>query len=170
MARLIVLAVMLASPALLSSAQAQQQADTAIPPMLAANPSPAPPHAGAVRCLRPTGLRYPNGAPVMMASYDCVPSENLSYNSRHLPVFPPQAIRAHHSGTVITKAMISKDGIPASVTIEESSGYPELDEAAIDAVKQWHFNPATKNGVPIDGFARVPVNFQLNVPPSAPGH
>jgi hypothetical protein len=37
----------------------------------------------------------------------------------------------------------------------------DLIAAASDAARQWHFNPQMKGGKPIDGYARVPVKFDL---------
>ena len=46
--------------------------------------------------------------------------------------------------------------------MEKSSGYRELDRAAIAAVKTWTFNPGVRNGVRYEGYALVPFDFNLN--------
>jgi protein TonB len=78
------------------------------------------------------------------------------------PRYPPIAIREHHSGKVILKVLIGIDGSPKEVTVEKSSGYRELDQAAIAAAKTWIFNPGTRNGKPYEGYALVPIDFNLN--------
>jgi len=42
---------------------------------------------------------------------------------------------------------------------------PDFDEAAIAAVKQWKFKPASKYGNPVDAWADIEVTFQLGRPP-----
>ncbi len=58
--------------------------------------------------------------------------------------------------------LIGTDGKPKDITVEKSSGHRELDRAAIAAVKTWTFNPGTHNGVPTEGYALVPFDFNLN--------
>lgn len=54
---------------------------------------------------------------------------------------------------------VSANGDLADIRIQTSSGYPELDAAAIDATKHWVFIPAAKDGVPQSEWTRVPVSF-----------
>jgi len=90
------------------------------------------------------------------------PSENISYRKLRPPRYPPQAVREHHTGRVVLKVLIGVDGKPKDITVEKSSGHRELDRAAIAAVKTWVFNPGTRNGVPYEGYALVPFDFNLN--------
>jgi len=53
------------------------------------------------------------------------------------------------------------DGLPISVEIEQSSRHRELDQAAIQAVKKWRFNPEIRDGKPIAGVVLVPIDFKL---------
>src|SRR5580658_7380106 len=64
------------------------------------------------------------------------------------PVYPNEAKDAHISGTVVVKGVIAKDG--SVKNIEAVSGPDELRQAAIDAVKQWQYNPTTVAGEPVD--------------------
>lgn len=98
----------------------------------------------------------PPAAPV-----DIAPSENISYRKMRPPKYPPQAVREHHTGKVILKVLIATDGSPKEVTVEKSSGYRELDQAAIAAAKTWMFNPGSKGGQPYEGYALIPVDFTL---------
>jgi len=77
------------------------------------------------------------------------------------PKYPPQAVREHHSGKCILKVLIGVDGSPKEVTVEKSSGYRELDQAAIAAAKTWVFNPGKRNGQLYEGYALVPIDFTL---------
>ena len=71
-------------------------------------------------------------------------------------------MREHHTGTVILMVLVGLDGTPKTVTVEKSSGFRELDRAAIEAVQHWRFNPEVKGGKKVEGYARIPVNFNLD--------
>jgi protein TonB len=46
--------------------------------------------------------------------------------------------------------------------VEASSGFRELDQAAIETARKWRFNPNIRNGTKTEGYVRVPINFNLN--------
>ena len=71
-------------------------------------------------------------------------------------------MRQRHTGTVILLVLVGVDGSPKDITVDKSSGYRELDRAALEAVRTWRFNPEVKNGKKVEGYARIPVNFNLN--------
>jgi periplasmic protein TonB len=75
------------------------------------------------------------------------------------PVYPPLARQARISGTVILRAVISKDGSIENLSLV--SGHPMLAPAAIDAVKQWKYKPYLLNGEPVEVDTEVQVNFTL---------
>jgi protein TonB len=89
------------------------------------------------------------------------PSADLSYRQRIPPRYPPQARRLHHEGTVILLVLVGTDGSPKQVKVDQSSGYHELDRAAVQAAKRWKFNPGTRNGVPYETWGKIPVRFKL---------
>jgi len=64
-------------------------------------------------------------------------------------------------GTVRVKVLVGEDGRPQEVTIGKSSGESALDEAAMDAVRTWRFEPARRNGVPVRAWAIIPIEFKL---------
>lgn len=73
------------------------------------------------------------------------------------------AARQHHEGTVILLILVGVDGSPKTVEVEKSSGYRELDRAAKEQVlRHWRFNPASKGGKKVEGYARVPITFNLS--------
>jgi protein TonB len=86
----------------------------------------------------------------------------LSYNSRITPKYPPQAVRQRHEGTVILMILVGVDGSPKDIKVEKSSGFRELDRAAMDTARQWRFNPTIRAGQKVEGYARVPVTFNLS--------
>lgn len=75
------------------------------------------------------------------------------------PVYPPLARQARISGTVVLRAVISKDGSIENLSLV--SGHPMLAPAAIDAVRQWKYKPYLLNGEPVEVDTEVQVNFTL---------
>ena len=75
------------------------------------------------------------------------------------PVYPPVAQRARVEGVVILEAVIDAQGRVASVRILRSIAL--LDQAAVDAVRQWRFTPALLNEQAVPIFLTVTVNFTL---------
>lgn len=76
------------------------------------------------------------------------------------PRYPTLSLRRGESGTVTVRAQIGADGEPTSVEVATSSGSRNLDRAATDAVKRWHFRPAMSNGQPVSGTIVVPISFE----------
>lgn len=75
------------------------------------------------------------------------------------PVYPPLARQARIQGTVILKIVINKDGDVRDVQLY--SGHPMLAPAAIEAVKQWNYQPYTKDGEVVEVSTMVRVNFNM---------
>lgn len=76
------------------------------------------------------------------------------------PVYPPLASQARISGTVRLTVIIGKDGRVANITVV--SGHPLLIPAAIEAVKQWVYQPTLLNGNPVEVMAPVDVFVPVN--------
>jgi periplasmic protein TonB len=75
------------------------------------------------------------------------------------PVYPPIAQSARVQGVVIIEATIGADGKVKDAKVLRS--IPLLDQAALDAVKQWVFTPTLLNNVPVPVIMTVTVNFTL---------
>ncbi len=80
--------------------------------------------------------------------------------NRVQPVYPPLARQTRISGTVRLHAIIGKDGTIQS--LEVVSGHPLLQQAALDAVRQWRYQPTLLNGDAVDVDTTVDVIFSLN--------
>ena len=78
------------------------------------------------------------------------------------PEYPSQSRRLNEEGTVVLSVFVTAEGMAGAVEIKSSSGFPMLDQSAKDAVKQWHFNPATVDGIPIDESYSLRIPFKLN--------
>jgi TonB family protein len=76
------------------------------------------------------------------------------------PAYPELAKRARVSGKVILILEIDEEGTVAKVSIQ--SGHPFLNEAAIDAVKRWKYQPILLSGEPVPAVATVTVIFNLD--------
>ncbi len=75
------------------------------------------------------------------------------------PEYPPVAQQARVSGMVIIEARIGPDGSVEDANVLRS--IPLLDQAALDAVRQWRFTPTLLNGVPTAVLMTVTVNFTV---------
>jgi TonB family protein len=76
------------------------------------------------------------------------------------PVYPPAAREAKVTGVVILEARIEADGRIVNARVLRS--IPGLDEAALEAVKQWEFTPTLLNGVPNPVLMTVTIQFSLS--------
>ena len=76
------------------------------------------------------------------------------------PSYTLEARASKHQGTVILKLVVRRDGKPVNLELEQPLGLG-LDEAAIEAVREWRFNPALRDGVPVSVQAAVEVSFRL---------
>ena len=84
--------------------------------------------------------------------------------SRVEPVYTEEARANRLSGIVIVEAIIGKDGVVKSVQVLKPLPFG-LDQAAVDAVRQWQFRPGTLNGEPVDVIFILTVNFRLDTKP-----
>lgn len=85
------------------------------------------------------------------------------------PVYPVEAKRARIQGKVQLDAVIGKAGEIEQLKV--ISGPQELQQAAIDAVRQWTYRPFLLNGDPVDVKTTIDVHFRLAGPAgSKPSH
>jgi len=99
----------------------------------------------------------PSGSQPLIVSGDVKAPELLH---KVKPGYPEVARRARVTGTVILQAVIGESGDVEGITILRSR--PLLDEAAVAAVRQWKYKPATLNGVPVKVYFTVTVEFILS--------
>ncbi len=89
------------------------------------------------------------------------PRFDADYLENPAPAYPLAARRRGLQGTVRLEVLVGRDGRAKEIKLAESSGAPELDEAAQRAVREWRFAPARRGSDPIDASVIVPVRFQL---------
>ena len=80
-------------------------------------------------------------------------------SSKTPPVYPIDAKKAGVTGTVVLTAVIGTDGLIKDLQIV--SGPDLLQQAAIDAVRQWHYRPYLLNGQPVEVRTQINIIFTL---------
>lgn len=89
------------------------------------------------------------------------PAQDLKTRSRAEPTYPPASRRAGEHGTVRVKVLVDAKGRPSTVEVAQSSGFPRLDQAAVEAVRKWRFVAATNGTNAITAWTQVAVTFRL---------
>lgn len=80
--------------------------------------------------------------------------------SKAAPVYPVDAKRAGVQGKVVLRVVINEQGIPENIQVAKSVD-PRLDQAAIDAVSQWRYEPGRKKGQAVPVETSIDINFTL---------
>lgn len=80
---------------------------------------------------------------------------------RSPPVYPRRAYELGQQGLVMLHALVAPNGVAQRFKIETTSGHRMLDKAALAAVKKWEFEPHLKNGLKIQSWVSVPVQFVI---------
>jgi len=78
------------------------------------------------------------------------------------PVYPQQAAMLHQQGTVTVVIHVSPQGTTEGIDILQGSGHILLDRAVLDAVRNWRFLPAVKDGQPVPFDMPMRFVFQAN--------
>jgi protein TonB len=88
---------------------------------------------------------------------------SLTATAAPAPTYPRDALRDGITGTVELELLVGVDGRVLGVTITHSSGNHLLDEAAREQVlRNWRFQPALRDGIPVQSLGRVPIVFDLD--------
>ena len=88
------------------------------------------------------------------------------YFDNKRPAYPVAARRNGYEGTIVLSAQVLTSGDVGELRVKKSSGYEILDQSALEAVRQWRFEPGRRMGQPITTWVEVPIRFVL----SAQGH
>jgi protein TonB len=75
------------------------------------------------------------------------------------PVYPDFARRARIQGTVVLLMTVDESGQPLRVQVME--GHSVFHEAAVQAARQWRFEPARVDGHPVSASFRLTLKFSL---------
>jgi protein TonB len=77
------------------------------------------------------------------------------------PAYPNLSRRLSEQGTVLLRVFVTMAGDASKIELKESSGFPRLDHAALDAVQSWKFVPAKRGEQPVAAWVVVPIKFSL---------
>jgi protein TonB len=93
------------------------------------------------------------------AELNSPPKVDTSYPNRQ-PVYPDSAQANGEMGTVMVDVLVRPSGKPARVKVSRSSGYYDLDTAAIEGVLNWRFVPALRDGEQVSDWMTVKIVYQ----------
>lgn len=80
------------------------------------------------------------------------------------PDYPADAREKKIEGSIVLRFTVNPEGVPQNVQVKKPL-YPSLDQAAVQAVSKWRFEPAMKNGEMVSMWLEAEVNFDLNQQP-----
>ena len=104
----------------------------------------------------PTPATSPN-APVRVGGNIRAPRKILDVR----PVYPASMRQAGLTAVVPVEAIIGRDGTVTSVRVVSAQMHPDFAIAAVDAVRQWRFEPTLLNGVAVEVVMTVTIRFDL---------
>jgi protein TonB len=154
-----------------TSARAKAPSPTAPPAVVEAAPPlqptaapepTSPPPVAAVQAPEPTAVPAPTARPTtregaLVALEDADTPPRISRIIK--PSYPPLALKARIGGIVVLRVLVSEKGLPTQVDVVRE-GRAGLTEAAVTAVRRWTFEPARKDGVPVQTWISVPIPFE----------
>jgi len=100
-------------------------------------------------------------APAAPAAPKTVSASQLGYLVPPNPIYPARARRAGEEGNAVVRVLVDVTGRPAQVSLQTSSGHPELDQSALSAVRAAQFRPYAEGGLAQAVWVLVPINFVL---------
>ncbi len=119
-------------------------------------------------------LERASGEPQIMRGPDAIPGvkritvggavQSAKMLKTVQPEYPPLAKQSRIQGTVRFTAAIGQDGKIKNLTL--LGGHPLLVQSAVEAVKQWVYNPTLLNGEPVEVITQIDVNFTLDGNPT----
>jgi periplasmic protein TonB len=96
-----------------------------------------------------------------------VPSDGITQRAlprggyQYRPSYPSSARASGIQGTTLLEVLVTVEGRVTDVVVKESAGHPALDEAAVDAVRRWRFEPARRGSEPVAMRVELPFEFRL---------
>lgn len=126
------------------------------PEVQIAKPPPAPTSTAITNV---TAVRPPTLTPAPQVVRN-LPHVDLA--SSNEPEYPPVSRRLGEEGRVLLQVLVDPDGRVIDAKVVQSSGYPRLDQAAIEGVKEdYHFVPGTIDGKPQPMWLTIPFVWKL---------
>lgn len=145
------------------------------PPLLATPPSEAgsnftAPQAAAPQAGAWVGApnTFPTTAPSGAASAPTppskidLPSSDAAYLNNPKPPYPALSRRLGEQGKVVIRVLIGADGKAQQAQVHSSSGFDRLDQAGLQTVLKWQFEPGKRGGMPEAMWFNVPLIFKMD--------
>lgn len=109
------------------------------------------------------GGQTPAQAATQAMSSSSPPSVDVTWKNSHPPRYPVEALRKGEQGRVVLNVHVDATGKVINVDVDraETTAAADLQTASVEAAEGWKFKPGEKNGRPVGGAVRVPVNFSL---------
>lgn len=104
-------------------------------------------------------------APVLAAQATAPAADrdaSVDVQSRQLapPRYPASAMESGLSGKVVMRILVGDDGSVRDVVVEDSQPAGVFDASAVEAARSWQFEPAIEDGRAVEGWVRVPVEYE----------
>lgn len=79
-----------------------------------------------------------------------------------VPKYTDGALERRIQGTVVLEVVVMRDGIPGAIRVSRSLDPGGLDEQAVDAVREWRFNPGRLGTTPVDVLVTILLDFRIH--------
>jgi TonB family protein len=109
----------------------------------------------------PPQIDVPVDAITSPPATEAISNASLKVTRRVEPNYPPASRRAGEQGTAVFSVLVDASGHPQEVKVLTSSGYDRLDQAAMEAIRRWMFDPAVRDSQKVTAWTSVRVKFQL---------
>jgi protein TonB len=105
------------------------------------------------------------GPTVVADNIPVAPRVGAAYSANTPPDYPRMLLKRGIEGDVLVRAQVQPDGHCSEVQLVESSGYRQFDRAALSAVRDWRFVPASSGSHAVMAWVDVPIEFRINRSP-----
>jgi protein TonB len=158
----------------ITKASAREEIDKPLPPNMHPTPAtsnkvggaPASRLAMALSVRKPSPGKIGSGAdarsPQAVAGRPGSNRQAVPASGNAPPEYPWSARARGHQGRVVLSVWVSVGGVADRLAVLKSSGHPTLDQAALEAVQHWRFQPARRGGSDTGSLLYVPVTFRLD--------
>ena len=93
-------------------------------------------------------------------------ADPLPANVLPAPPYPQEALASGTSGRVVLRLLVATDGSVRDAVVEESTPPGVFDAVTLEAAREWTVRPRVEDGRPVEGWMRVPVDFDIDDPGS----
>jgi len=127
------------------------------------SPEPLPAQESEPAAPAPPGTQEPAlpataAEPAPAAPSAVVPPAVVSYRK---PLYPPRLRSLGVEGSVVLEIAVSAQGTPQDVRVTRSSGYPEMDSRAVEALRRATYSPRAVGDTPVAGVLTLLVRYTL---------